>query len=180
MTTALATPFYLDMGFSLSDIGIIAKNVGLWASVVGGLLGGIWMLKIGINRGLWVFGVVQVVSILGFAWLAYVNVPDRVLLAVVIAFEALGVGLGTAAFSAIAHRDHAYCNPIAAAKIERMLELVSLVGDASVLDLGCGRGELSLKLVERFQARVTAVDISSPMLDAMRQRAQACGALERL
>ena len=83
-------------------------------------------------------------------------------------------------FSAIAHRDHAYCNPIAAAKIERMLELVSLVGDASVLDLGCGRGELSLKLVERFQARVTAVDISSPMLDAVRQRAQACGALERL
>ncbi len=83
-------------------------------------------------------------------------------------------------FSAIAHRDHAYCNPIAAAKIERMLELVSLVGDASVLDLGCGRGELSLKLVERFQARVTAVDISSPMLDAVRQRAQACGALELL
>ena len=83
-------------------------------------------------------------------------------------------------FSAIAHRDHAYCNPIAAAKIERMLELVWLVGDASVLDLGCGRGELSLKLVERFQARVTAVDISSPMLDAVRQRAQACGALERL
>ena len=104
MATALATPFYLDMGFSLSDIGIIAKNVGLWASVVGGLLGGIWMLKIGINRGLWVFGVVQVVSILGFAWLAYVNVPDRVLLAVVIAFEALGVGLGTAAFIAFIAR----------------------------------------------------------------------------
>ena len=100
MATALATPFYLDTGFSLSDIGLIAKNAGLWASVVGGLLGGIWMLKIGINRGLWLFGVVQVVSILGFAWLAYVHEPDRVLLAVVIAFEALGVGLGTAAFTA--------------------------------------------------------------------------------
>jgi len=104
MATALATPFYLDLGFSLSDIGLIAKNVGLWASVVGGLLGGIWMLKIGINRGLWLFGVVQVVSILGFAWLAYVNEPDRVLLAVVIAFEALGVGLGTAAFIAFIAR----------------------------------------------------------------------------
>ena len=104
MATALATPFYLDLGFSLSDIGLIAKNVGLWASVVGGLLGGIWMLKIGINRGLWLFGVVQVVSILGFAWLAYVNEPDRVLLAVVIAFEALGVGLGTAAFTAFIAR----------------------------------------------------------------------------
>jgi len=64
------------------------------------LLGGLWMVKIGINRGLWLFGVVQLVSILGFAWLAYVNRADRLLLAFVIAFEALGVGLGTAAFTA--------------------------------------------------------------------------------
>lgn len=104
MATALATPFYIDMGFSLSDIGLIAKNVGLAASVIGGLLGGIWMLKIGINRGLWLFGSVQVISILGFAWLAYVHEPDRALLALVIAFEALGVGLGTAAFIAFIAR----------------------------------------------------------------------------
>jgi len=68
--------------------------------VIGVLLGGLWMVKIGINRGLWLFGVVQLVSILGFAWLAYVNRADRLLLAFVIAFEALGVGLGTAAFTA--------------------------------------------------------------------------------
>jgi len=83
-------------------------------------------------------------------------------------------------FSVIAHRDHDYCNPIAAAKIERILDLLPLERDASVLDLGCGRGELSLKLVERFQARVTAVDISAPMLDAVRKRAQSRGALEHL
>src|SRR5438094_5413055 len=77
MATALATPFYLDMGFSKSDIGLIAKNAGLWASVIGGLLGGIWMLRIGIHRRLWLFGIVQGVSILGFAALAYANVPDR-------------------------------------------------------------------------------------------------------
>ncbi|HJU22930.1 MAG TPA: AmpG family muropeptide MFS transporter [Casimicrobiaceae bacterium] len=104
MATALATPFYLDMGFSKTDIGVIAKNAGLWASVIGGLLGGLWMVKIGINRALWLFGIVQVVSILGFAWLAYVNRPDRLLLALVIAFEALGVGLGTAAFTAFIAR----------------------------------------------------------------------------
>ncbi|HKW79952.1 MAG TPA: AmpG family muropeptide MFS transporter [Casimicrobiaceae bacterium] len=104
MATALATPFYLDMGFSMTEIGLIAKNVGLWASVIGGLAGGIWMLRIGINRGLWLFGAVQVVSIAGFAWLAAVDAPDRVLLAVVIAFEALGVGLGTAAFTAFIAR----------------------------------------------------------------------------
>jgi len=104
MATALATPFYLDMGFSKSEIGIIAKNAGLWASVIGGMLGGLWMLRIGINRGLWIFGVVQLVSILGFAWLAHENRPDKALLALVIAFEALGVGLGTAAFTAFIAR----------------------------------------------------------------------------
>jgi MFS transporter, PAT family, beta-lactamase induction signal transducer AmpG len=104
MATALATPFYLDMGFTKSDIGLIAKNAGLWASVVGGMLGGLWMLKIGINRGLWLFGVVQVVSILGFAWLAYEGRPDKAILALVIGFEALGVGLGTAAFTAFIAR----------------------------------------------------------------------------
>ena len=100
MATALATPFYLDMGFTKTDIGLIAKNAGLWPSVIGGLVGGLWMVRIGINRALWMFGAVQIVSILGFAGLAYVNRPDRPLLAVVIAFEALGVGLGTAAFAA--------------------------------------------------------------------------------
>jgi len=58
MATALATPFYLDMGFTKSEIGLIAKNAGLWASVAGGMLGGLWMLRLGINRGLWLFGVV--------------------------------------------------------------------------------------------------------------------------
>ena len=104
MATALATPFYLDMGFTKSDIGLIAKNAGLWASVGGGLLGGLWMLRIGINRGLWLFGAVQVVSILGFALLAHENRADRLLLAGVIGFEALGVGLATAAFIAFIAR----------------------------------------------------------------------------
>ncbi len=113
MCTALATPFYLDMGFSKSDIGLVAKNAGLWPSVIGGLLGGLWMLKLGINRGLWLFGVVQVVSILGFAWLSRIGpfteigAPERTSLALVIGFEALGVGLGAAAFVAyIARATH--------------------------------------------------------------------------
>ncbi|HEX7954199.1 MAG TPA: MFS transporter, partial [Burkholderiales bacterium] len=113
MCTALATPFYLDMGFSKSDIGLIAKNAGLWPSVAGGLLGGLWMLKLGINRGLWLFGIVQVVSIFGFAWLSHIgpftqiDTPARAALALVIGFEALGVGLGAAAFVAyIARATH--------------------------------------------------------------------------
>ena len=106
MATALATPFYLDMGFSKTEIGLVAKNAGLWPSVAGGLLGGVWMIKLGINRALWLFGVVQMCAILGFAWLATVG-HSLPLLAIVIGIEALGVGLGTAAFVAfIAHTTH--------------------------------------------------------------------------
>ena len=104
MATALATPFYLDMGFTKTEIGIVAKNAGLWASVIGGMLGGLWMVKVGINKGLWLFGVVQLVSILGFAWLATLGSPDILSLGVVIAFEALGVGLGTVAYVAFIAR----------------------------------------------------------------------------
>ena len=110
MCTALATPFYLDMGFSKTDIGLIAKNAGLWPAVIGGLLGGAWMLKIGINRALWLFGVVQVVAIFGFAWLATMGYHaeitglERTQLALVIGLEAFGVGVGTAAFVAFIAR----------------------------------------------------------------------------
>ena len=110
MATALATPFYLDMGFAKSQIGLVAKNAGLWPAVIGGLLGGVWMLKLGINRALWLFGVVQLLSILGFAWLASYGHFHQIgpvqlgQLALVIGFEALGVGLGTAAFVAFIAR----------------------------------------------------------------------------
>jgi PAT family beta-lactamase induction signal transducer AmpG len=113
LCTALATPFYLDMGFTKSQIGLIAKNAGLWPAVFGALLGGIWMLKIGINRALWLFGVVQVVSIFGFYWLATqghqteITANNLMQLGFVIGLEALGVGLGTAAFVAyIAQSTH--------------------------------------------------------------------------
>lgn len=128
MATALATPFYLDMGFSKTEIGLIAKNAGLWPSVIGGLLGGVWMIKLGINRALWIFGAVQMIAILGFAWLAnaaqnqdlfnalvefkilsvgFTFYQKELWLAAVIGVEALGVGLGTAAFVAyIAQTTH--------------------------------------------------------------------------
>ena len=103
MATALATPFYLDLGFSLTEIGFIAKHAALWPMIIGGILGGILMLNIGINRALWLFGLVQIISILGFAVLA--NIGEGLwLLGLVISFEYLGVGLGTAAFVAFIAR----------------------------------------------------------------------------
>lgn len=104
MATALATTFYLQLGFSLSEIGVVSKTVSLWASICGGLLGGIWMIKLGINKSLWIFGVLQAIAILGFAWLDQVG-QDTTVLAIVIGFEAFAVGLGTAAFVAYIMRE---------------------------------------------------------------------------
>ena len=111
MATALATPFYLDMGFSKTDIGLIAKNAGLWSAVIAGILGGVWMLKLGVNKALWLFGVVQLVTILGFAWLASfgkfdtITLTEKTMLAGIIGAEAFGVGLGTACFVAYMARE---------------------------------------------------------------------------
>lgn len=102
--TALATPFYVDMGFSMTQIGTVVKAASLWASVVGGMVGGVIMVWTGIHRALWLFGVVQLVSILGFAWLAQSD-AETWRLFIVVSFEYLGVGLGTAAFVAFIARN---------------------------------------------------------------------------
>lgn len=104
MATALATPFYLDLGYSKTEIGVVAKHAALWPAIFGGLLGGVLMLRLGINKALWIFGSIQLLSILGFAWLASVG-RELWVLASVIGFEYLGVGLGTAAFTAFIARE---------------------------------------------------------------------------
>jgi PAT family beta-lactamase induction signal transducer AmpG len=104
MATALATKFYLDLGFSMTEIGWAANATAFWASIAGGVVGGIWMVKLGINRGLWVFGFLQAIAILGFAWLAQVG-HNTTLLAAVIGFEAFAsLGLGAAALVAFMAR----------------------------------------------------------------------------
>jgi len=99
MASAMTTPFYLDIGFSKSEIGAVVKLFGFWATIAGGLAGGIMMLRLGINRSLWIFGFLQAASTAGFALLAKVgySIP---LLSAVIAFENLSSGMGTAAYAA--------------------------------------------------------------------------------
>ena len=111
MATALQTPFFVDIGFTLTQIGSVAKVSGLIAAVVGGFVGGIIMVKLSINRALWLFGIVQITSILGFALLSVVGI-NLWMLGLVVAFEYLGVGLGSAAFVAFMART---TNPVFAA-----------------------------------------------------------------
>ena len=104
MATALATPFYLDMGFSTETIGLVAKGVSLWAVILGSVIGAFVVASIGINRSLWIFGLVQMVTILGFVWLTYAG-ADPWVLGIVIAGEYVGVGLGTTASVAFIARE---------------------------------------------------------------------------
>lgn len=99
MAGAMATPFYLDIGFSKTEIGTIVKLFGFWAIIAGTLTGGVLMVRLGINRSLWVFGFLQAISTACFALLARIghSIPA---LSGVIAFENLSSGMGTAAYMA--------------------------------------------------------------------------------
>ncbi len=99
MASAMTIPFYLDIGFSKTQIGAVVKLFGFWATVAGTLIGGMIMLRLKINRSLWVFGFLQAASTAGFAVLAWVG-NSLPLLSTVIAFENLSSGMGTAAFIA--------------------------------------------------------------------------------
>jgi PAT family beta-lactamase induction signal transducer AmpG len=99
MAAAIATPFYLEMGFSKSEIGAVVKLFGSWATIAGALGGGLLILRLGIHRSLWVFGALQAISTAGFAVLARVGCSLPALSGV-IAFESITGGMGTSAFVA--------------------------------------------------------------------------------
>ena len=104
MATALATPFYLDMGYSKTEIGSVAKFAGLWAVLAGATIGGAVMLKLSINKALWLFGLVQLLTIIPFIWLSQAG-HTLTGLFIVVSGEYLAVGLGTVALTAFMARE---------------------------------------------------------------------------
>ena len=99
MASAMTIPFYLDVGFSKTEIGAVVKLFGFWATIAGSLIGGVSMIHLGINRALWAFGFLQALSTAGFAVLAHTGY-NLAMLSAVIGFENLSSGMGTAAFVA--------------------------------------------------------------------------------
>lgn len=97
MASAMTVPFYLDLGYTKTEIGAVVKLFGFWATIAGGTLGGVWILRVGMHRALWLFGVGQMLSTLGFVVLAYLPLSAGAL-ATVVAVENLTAGMGTAAF----------------------------------------------------------------------------------
>ena len=99
LASHMTIPFYLATGFTNTDIGAVVKLFGFWALVAGTFAGGALVLKLKLYKAMWVAGILQAVSTLGFVVLAFSG-PDRWILAAVIAFENFSMGLGTTALLA--------------------------------------------------------------------------------
>jgi len=109
VAASLQTAFLIGgMGFSVSDVGYV-KGLGLGATLIGALVGGVAMAKLGMVRSLLLFGALQAVSNLGFMWLAWIG-KSYAALTISILVENVTGGMGTAAFVALIMSlcDHRY------------------------------------------------------------------------
>jgi len=98
---SLTTAFLIQgPGFTATEVGAINKALGLAATIVGALVGGAWMVRLGLYRALLGFGMLQAVTNLGFMFLALVG-KDYALMVTAVAAENLCGGMGTAAFVAL-------------------------------------------------------------------------------
>jgi len=99
MAHSLSTNFYLDIGFSKTEIGTIVKFFGLFATLIGAFAGGLIALKVGLYQSLIMFGVFQAIATLGFSLLAVIG-DNIYLLMTVISLENLAAGMGYTAYLA--------------------------------------------------------------------------------
>ena len=95
----MVKPFWVDRGLRVEEIALISATLGVGASIVGALTGGTLTSRWGIFRGLWVLGLLQACTILGYACVAYFDFGRPGIYAASLC-ESFAAGLGTAAFLA--------------------------------------------------------------------------------
>jgi PAT family beta-lactamase induction signal transducer AmpG len=100
LASALVSPFLGQLGFDPVDVGIAQGTIGLVATVAGTFVGGILSTPLGLGRALWVFGILQIVSNLGYVAVAEAGV-NRAVMYAAIAVEAGTSGMGTGAFGVL-------------------------------------------------------------------------------
>jgi len=101
LAQALTRPFLIDMGYNATDRGIALATVGLTATIAGGFIGGWVTTVIGLGHALWIFGVLQIFSNLGYFLISRAAGPNLPLMFGAVAFELLTSGLSTGAFSVL-------------------------------------------------------------------------------
>ena len=167
----LTTAFLIrGVGFSLTDVGTINKALGLVSLLVGGLLGGLLLVRMSLVRALLLFGALQAISNLSFALLAWAG-KSYPLLVFAVSFEYLASGMGTAAFVAFAMAlyNHSFTSTQyallpALASLGRILfgpatgGLVEAMGWANFFVLTFVAALPGLWLVWQMRAQIAAVD----------------------
>ncbi len=94
---ALLRPFLVQMNYSDFDVGIATGTIGLFGMIGGTFIGGLITTRIGLGHSLWIFGVLQAVSNVGYIWIASIE-PSRPVMYAAMGFETLTQGTGTGAF----------------------------------------------------------------------------------
>jgi PAT family beta-lactamase induction signal transducer AmpG len=100
LANSLLRPFLIDMGYNADHRGAGLTTVGLFTTLAGSFIGGALTTVLGLGHALWIFGLIQIISNLGYVLVAHsgVNVP---LMYSAMGFEAFTQGLGTGAFSVL-------------------------------------------------------------------------------
>ena len=124
MINSMTTPFLIQTGFSQTDVGVVQGGVGLFATIAGVLAGGAVIARIGINRSLWVFGILQGASNFAYMLLAYTGRQYQVMVGAII-IENLCYGLATAALVGFIM---SLCNPRFSATQYALLSSLIAVG----------------------------------------------------
>jgi PAT family beta-lactamase induction signal transducer AmpG len=96
----LFTPFLMDVGFTKTEIGLVSKSVMTTGTIAGALLGGLWMVRLGLVRSMLLFGALQTIANLGYWLLAIVGKSFGVMVGVVIV-DNLASGMGNVATVAL-------------------------------------------------------------------------------
>jgi MFS transporter, PAT family, beta-lactamase induction signal transducer AmpG len=96
----MVRPFWLDRGLSTTEIGLITGSLGIIASIIGGLAGGLFMVRYGIFHGVWFLGLWQSVSNLTYVWVAAYPETGHWGIYIASFIESFCAGLGTSAFLA--------------------------------------------------------------------------------
>jgi len=130
----MTAPFVIDLGFTRNDYAAIVKGVGLVATLIGGFAGGYMARRYSMVASLWIGGVLQAISNLVFAWLAYVGVNQWALAAAISAENFTGA-IGTVIF--VAYLSALCQNPLHTATQYALLTALAAVG-RTYLSSGAG------------------------------------------